>query len=85
MIQEDNLKRMFSHTEWLSSSYSRCPDAQAIKSLLYLARFFKSACEAVSVSEPLVKILRIVDGGMPAMGYIFEGMERGKGHHQGIL
>lgn len=78
VIQEDNLKHMFSDTEWLSSSYSRSPDAQAIKSLLYLDRFWKSSHEAVSVSEPLLKILRIVDGDMPAMGYIFEGMERAK-------
>lgn len=78
VIQEDNLKHMFSHPEWLSSSYSRSPDAQAIKSLLCLDRFWKSAHEAVSVSEPLVKILRIVDGDMPAIGYIFEGMDRAK-------
>ncbi|KAF7149022.1 hypothetical protein RHSIM_Rhsim03G0000500 [Rhododendron simsii] len=78
VIQEDNLKHMFSHPEWLSSSYSRSPDAQAIKSLLCLDRFWKSAHEAVSVSEPLVKVLRIVDGDMPAIGYIFEGMDRAK-------
>ncbi|PPD70364.1 hypothetical protein GOBAR_DD32762 [Gossypium barbadense] len=51
----------------------------AIKSLLYLERFWKSAREAVSVSESLVKILRIVDGDMPAMGYMYEGIERAKG------
>ncbi|PON53798.1 Zinc finger, BED-type domain containing protein [Parasponia andersonii] len=78
VIQEDNLKHMFSHTEWLSSMYSRRPEAQAIKSLLYLDRFWKDAHEAVSVSEPFVKILRIVDGDMPAMGYMYEGIERAK-------
>ncbi|PON92931.1 Zinc finger, BED-type domain containing protein [Trema orientale] len=78
VIQEDNLKHMFSHTEWLSSMYSRRPEAQAIKSLLYLDRFWKYAHEAVSVSEPFVKILRIVDGDMPAMGYMYEGIERAK-------
>ncbi|KAL5748549.1 hypothetical protein ACOSQ2_025846 [Xanthoceras sorbifolium] len=78
VIYEQNLKQMFSHSEWLSSIYSRRPDAQAIKSLLYLDRFWKSAHEAVSVSEPLVRILRIVDGDMPAMGYIYEGIERAK-------
>ncbi|XP_057949057.1 uncharacterized protein LOC131144428 [Malania oleifera] len=78
VIQEDNLKHMFSHTEWLSSIYSRRPDAQAVKSLLYLDRFWKSAHEAVNVSEPLVKVLRIVEGDMPAMGYIYEGIERAK-------
>lgn len=78
VTQEDNLKHMFSHTEWLSSIYSRGAEAQTIISLLYLERFWKSAREAVSISEPLVKILRIVDGDMPAMGYLYEGMERAK-------
>ncbi|KAF5478442.1 hypothetical protein F2P56_005001 [Juglans regia] len=78
VIQEDNLKHMFSHTDWLSSIYSKGLDAQAMKSLLNLDRFWKYAHEAVSVSEPLVKILRIVEGDMPAMGYIYEGLERVK-------
>lgn len=78
VIQEDNLKHMFSHTDWLSSTYSRRQEAQSIKSLLYLDRFWKSAHEVVSISEPLVKVLRMVDGDMPAMGYIYEGIERSK-------
>ncbi|GLU05641.1 hypothetical protein SLE2022_227300 [Rubroshorea leprosula] len=78
VIQEDNLKHMFSHSEWLSSSYSRRPDATTIRSLLYLERFWRSAQEAVSISEPLLKILRIVDGDMPAMGYMYEGIEKAK-------
>ncbi|CAB4279775.1 unnamed protein product [Prunus armeniaca] len=86
--KEDNLKHMFSHTEWSSSVYSRCPEAQAIKSLLYLERFWKYAQEAVSISEPLLKILRVVDGDMPAMGYMYEGIERAKvaikTHYKGI-
>lgn len=78
VVQEDNLKNMFSHMDWMSSVYSRSPDAQNTKSLLELERFWKSAQEAVSISEPLVKVLRIVDGDMPAMGYIYEGIERAK-------
>ncbi|CDP09896.1 unnamed protein product [Coffea canephora] len=78
VIQEDNLKHMFSHTEWLSSLDSRQSEAQAVISLLHLERFWKAAHEAVAVSEPLVKILRIVDGDMPAMGYIYAAMERAK-------
>ncbi|KAK2997033.1 hypothetical protein RJ639_025079 [Escallonia herrerae] len=71
VMQEASLKQIFSHSEWLSSIYSRGPDAQAFKSLLYSDRFWKSARETVSVSEPLLKILRVVDGDMPAMGYIY--------------
>lgn len=77
VIHEDNLKHMFSHSEWLSSVYSRRLEAQAIKPL-YMDRFWKDAHDAVKVSEPLVKILRIVDGDMPAMGYIYEGIEMAK-------
>lgn len=78
MVHEENLKRIFSHNEWLSSIYSRHPDAQAFKSLLYSERFWRSAHEVVNVWEPLVKVLRIVDGDMPAMGYLYEGIERAK-------
>nr|XP_007157322.1 hypothetical protein PHAVU_002G060400g [Phaseolus vulgaris]ESW29316.1 hypothetical protein PHAVU_002G060400g [Phaseolus vulgaris] len=66
VMQEDNLKKMFSHSEWLSSMYSRRPDAQAIKSLLYSIDFGSMRMK-LSVSEPLVKFLRMVDGDMPAM------------------
>ncbi|CAI9093803.1 OLC1v1029383C1 [Oldenlandia corymbosa var. corymbosa] len=78
VTQEVNLKRMFSHPEWLSSIHNRGSEVQAIVSLLYLDRFWNSAREAVSVTEPLIKILRIVDGDMPAIGYIYEGMVRAK-------
>ncbi|XP_070048411.1 uncharacterized protein [Nicotiana tomentosiformis] len=78
VIQEDNLKHMFSRAEWLSSIYSRHHDVQAIKSLLCLERFWRSAREAVAVSEPLLKLLRIMDGDMPAMAYMYDGVERAK-------
>ncbi|XP_004300713.1 PREDICTED: uncharacterized protein LOC101309161 [Fragaria vesca subsp. vesca] len=78
VIQEDNIKHMFSHPEWVSSASSRRPEAQAVKSLLYVERFWQHAQEAVTIAEPLVKILRIVDGDMPAMGYIYEGIESAK-------
>lgn len=78
VVQEDNLKHMFSHADWLSSIYSRRSDAQQIRSLLFSERFWRSAREVVGVSEPLIKLLRIVDGDMPAMGYVYEGVERAK-------
>ncbi|KAI0514260.1 hypothetical protein KFK09_010295 [Dendrobium nobile] len=78
VVHEDGLKHMFSHADWLSSAHHRRPDSQAIKSLIYLERFWKSAHEVVSVSEPIVKLLRMVDGDMPSMGYIYEGIERAK-------
>lgn len=78
VIHEENIKQMFSQSERLSSIHSRHPDAQAIKTLLYLDRFWKSVHEVISLSEPFVRMLRIVDGDMPAIGYIYEGIERAK-------
>ena len=34
--------------------------------------------EVCSVSEPLVRVLRLVDGDKPAMGYLYEAMDRAK-------
>lgn len=31
-----------------------------------------------AVTEPLVKVLRLVDGEKPAMGYLYEAMDRAK-------
>lgn len=31
-----------------------------------------------AVTEPLVKVLRLVDGEKPTMGYLYEGMDRAK-------
>jgi hypothetical protein len=34
--------------------------------------------EVVSMTEPLVKVLRIMDGDKLPMGYIYEGMDKAK-------
>ena len=34
--------------------------------------------EVCSIIEPLVKVLRLVDGEKPAMGYLYEAMDRAK-------
>ncbi|WVZ22247.1 hypothetical protein V8G54_000791 [Vigna mungo] len=47
-------------------------DAKTITQYIY------SHARILNCSEPLVKLLRMVDGDMPAMGYIYEGMESAK-------
>lgn len=78
VVHEENLKCIFSHNEWLSSIYSRHTEAQTFKSLLFSERFWRSAHEVINVWEPLVKILRIVNGDMPAIGYLYEAIEKAK-------
>lgn len=74
---EEDLKQMCRHNEWgvMVSSHN---DSQAFKSLVFSERFWRTAQEVVNVSDPLIKILRLVDGDFPSMGYLYEGMERVK-------
>lgn len=78
VLHEENLKNMVSHTQWMGSNFSSRPDVQLIRSMLNVEQFWSSAREVVSVSEPLVKLLRILEGDMPAMGYLYEGIQRAK-------
>jgi hypothetical protein len=41
-------------------------------------RFWRGVGEVCTISEPLVKVLRLVDDKKPAMGYLYEAMDRAK-------
>ena len=40
--------------------------------------FLEGVEDVCAISEPLVKVLRLVDGEKPAMGYLYEAMDRAK-------
>jgi hypothetical protein len=44
----------------------------------YQESFWVGAQEVVAISEPLVKVLRLVDGDKPTMCYLYETMDRVK-------
>ena len=46
--------------------------------LVYIDSFWEGIEEVCAVSEPLVKVLRLIDGDKPAMGYLYEAMDRAK-------
>ena len=50
----------------------------AVKVSLLGNSLWEKVTEIISFTEPLVKVLRIMDGEKPAMGYIYEGMDRAK-------
>ena len=39
---------------------------------------FGQVVEVCSISEPIVKVMRLVDGDKPAMAYLYEAMDRAK-------
>jgi len=73
------LQSMFLSPEWRALSYSNKPEGQAICRLVtYQESFWDEVKEVCTVTEPLVKVLRLVDGDKPAMGYLYEAMDRAK-------
>jgi hypothetical protein len=73
------LQRMFLSDEWKSCVYSTKVDGKAIARLVrHDERFWRGVEELCVVSEPLVKVLRLVDGEKPTMGYLYEAMDRAK-------
>ena len=57
---------------------SRREDGKAIARLVYTDSFWEGVEEVCSISEPLVKALRLVDSDKPTMGYLYEAMDRAK-------
>eukprot|EP00253_Pinus_taeda_P021405 PITA_21405 len=72
------LKQMFVSDDWRNCRYSRRQDRKAIAKMVYSETFWHGVEEACSVSEPIVKVLRLVDGEKPTMAYLYEAMDRAK-------
>eukprot|EP00253_Pinus_taeda_P002278 PITA_02278 len=69
---------MFSSDEWNQSNWSNKPEDKELKRKIYEETFWRKAAEVVKLAEPLVKVLRLVDGERLAMGFIYEAMDQGK-------
>ncbi|XP_059077416.1 uncharacterized protein LOC131876340 [Cryptomeria japonica] len=73
-----SLKQMFVSGEWLNSPYSKKPEGEVVACIVFDNQFAQRAAEIVKVSEPLVRVLRLVDGDKTPMGYLYEAMDRAK-------
>eukprot|EP00253_Pinus_taeda_P003832 PITA_03832 len=74
-----DVKRMFLSEEWCALTFSRKREEEAICRLVsYQENFWAEVQEVCTVIEPLVKVLQLVDGEKPAMGYLYEAMDRAK-------
>ncbi|XP_057854140.2 uncharacterized protein LOC131064126 [Cryptomeria japonica] len=73
------LRRMIVGEEWSSSSYATTPAGKDMADCIFDEQGFWVPCdEIVKFVKPLVVLLRVADGDKPAMGYIYEGMDRAK-------
>eukprot|EP00253_Pinus_taeda_P017056 PITA_17056 len=79
LISMWDVKRMFLSEEWRALPMSRKPEGEPVCRLVsYQEDFWAGVKEVCAVTEPLVKVLRLVDGDKPAMGYLYEAMDRAK-------
>ena len=78
LSQHRNLQKMFSSDEWNQSSWSNKPEGRELKRKVHDETFWRKAAEIVKLAEPLVKVLRLVDGERLAMGFIYEAMDQAK-------
>lgn len=76
--QRSRLKQMFNSPEYSSSPYASRPHGIACVDVLDDNQFWRVAEELAAVSEALLKVLREVSGGKPAVGSIYESMTRAK-------
>jgi hypothetical protein len=73
------LNMMFFSDEWNTCVYSTKVDEQVIAQLVrHNQSFWMGMQKLCDISEPLVKVLRLVDGEKLAMGYLYEAMDRAK-------
>ena len=74
------LRAMFASEEWGTSSYGKSLAGTKVQGIiLYDRNFWKAIQFCMKCVLPLVHVLRLVDGdAKPAMGYIYEAMDRAK-------
>ena len=76
--QHKNLQKMFSTDDWAEFWWAHRQDGKDTKKKVFDNNFWKRFVELVKITEPLVKVLRMVDGEKLAMCYIYEPMDQAK-------
>ncbi|KAL4615700.1 hypothetical protein ACB092_07G145200 [Castanea dentata] len=74
------LRQMFTCDQWVESRYARDVMGKEVAALVLEDKEFWLQCQQiVKISEPLVRVLRLVDGDeKPSMGYLYEAMDKAK-------
>eukprot|EP00253_Pinus_taeda_P008961 PITA_08961 len=73
-----NLKRMSLGPKLMASKHSKTLEGIEFVALVFNDGFWKYVEEIIAVMESLVRVLRMVVGDKPAMGYIYEAMNLAK-------
>nr|XP_043625480.1 uncharacterized protein LOC122596902 [Erigeron canadensis] len=73
------LRNMFADERWTKSKLSKETKWKRANGIVFTPTFWNNITFSIKVMSPIVKVLRLVDNEKkPAMGYIYEAMERAK-------
>ncbi|MQL90238.1 hypothetical protein Taro_022821 [Colocasia esculenta] len=76
---KENLCNMVASQDWRNSPYSKKQAGAEMADLICSPIFWSSVTTLVQLTEPLVRVLRMVDSyRRPAMGYIYMGLRHAK-------
>jgi len=80
--EKQALKDMFDSNEYTSSKYGKEKSGGAsyeAKKVVMDKEFWNKAIEILKVFEPIIKVLKLVDGDdKPTMGFLYEAIDRAK-------
>ena len=79
--QKQGLRNMFNSEEFRRSKFGREKNGPACeaRNIVVSSEFWTKANDILKVFEPIVKVLRLVDGDeKPTMGFIYEAIDRAK-------
>ena len=70
---------MFTSEDWTTSKWAKESGGKNATSIILMPSFWTNIVYILKIFGPLVRVLRLVDGEKkPAMGYIYEAMDRAK-------
>ncbi|XP_019418493.1 PREDICTED: uncharacterized protein LOC109329267 [Lupinus angustifolius] len=73
LAQKDALRALVTSREWTSSTYSKDIKAKKCVEQVLDSNFWKQCADIVKITEPLVRVLRIVDSeDKSAMGFLYQ-------------
>ena len=77
--QKVKLRKMFISTQWKESRWAKEQKGKAVEKIVGMNSFWNNVTYVLKLTAPLVRVLRLVDSEKkPAMGYIYEAVDRAK-------
>ncbi|XP_042019101.1 uncharacterized protein LOC121766939 [Salvia splendens] len=77
--QRQNLIKMFTSDEWTTSQWYKEESGKQVTTTVLNDAYWRHIVHALKLGSPLIEVLRMVDAERkPAMGYIYEVMDRCK-------